>query len=57
MRSAPQKYVGFVKDAKRLYPDEFRKETETVEEVCKKLNELKALKHVKFDENANKACR
>jgi len=55
-RYVPSKWVGFVKDMKRLFP-EFKKDPELVEHVCKILATHKPLKQVKFDDAANKAVR
>ena len=52
----PNKWISFVKDIKRLVP-EFKNEGQLVEHVCKVLQTHKPLRSVKFDDNANKACR
>ena len=55
-RYVPSKWIPFVKDIKRLFPD-FKKDPELAEHVSKILATLKPMKQVKFDEAANKAVR
>ena len=56
-RYVPSKWIGFVRDVKRLFPTEFKSDPDLVEHVCRVLGTFKPLKQVKFDEKANKACR
>ena len=57
-RYVPSKWIGFVKDMKRLFPKEFGKEdAPLVDHVCKVLATFKPMGQIKFDDNANKAVR
>ena len=56
-RYVPSKWITFIKDLKKIFPDEFKKETELIDHVCKILSTFKPLKQVTFDDLANKACR
>ena len=57
-RYVPSKWIGFVKDLKRLFPKEFGKDdAPLVDHVCKILSTFKPMGQIKFDDNANKAVR
>ena len=43
-RYVPSKWITFIKDLKKLFPDEFRKEAELIDHVCKILSTHKPLR-------------
>lgn len=56
-RHSPQKLIPFIRDLKRLNANEFKKDGNMINELCKILTACKQNRQVQFGDAANKACR
>ena len=56
-RHNPSKFITIVKDLKRLMPKEFKSDSSLINDVCKKLTEMKPLNPIQFGDQATAACK